>query len=129
YCMAWVSLKLLVDIRTKLFGHIISQSLDFFNKSRGGQLISRVNNDTRMAQQALTTVSSDVVTQPFTIITAIIILCKLDWKFTLVSLVLFPVCLIPIIISGKKVRKSGKDEEAGAGAMMVIMHEALAGIK
>ena len=34
YCMAWVSLKLLVDIRTKLFRHILAQSLDFFGIAR-----------------------------------------------------------------------------------------------
>jgi len=129
YYMAWVSLKLLVDIRTKLFRHILSQSLDFFGKSRAGQLLQRVNNDARMAQQALTSVSSDVVTQPFTIIFAIFTLLYIDWKFTLGSLVLFPVCLIPIIVYGRKVRRAGRDEENEAGAMMVIMQEAFAGIR
>ena len=129
YYMAWVSLKLLVDIRTKLFRHILSQSLDFFGKSRAGQLLQRVNNDARMAQQALTSVSSDVVTQPFTILFAIFTLLYIDWKFTLGSLVLFPVCLIPIIVYGRKVRRAGRDEENEAGAMMVIMQEAFAGIR
>ena len=129
YCMAWVSLKLLVDIRTKLFSHILAQSLDFFSKSRSGQLLQRVNNDARMAQQALTSVSSDVVTQPFTVISAIATLLYLDWKFTIGSLVLFPVCLIPIIVYGRKVRRAGRDEENEAGAMMVIMQEAFAGIR
>ncbi len=129
YCMAWVSLKLLVDIRTKLFRHILAQSLDFFGKSRAGQLLQRVNNDARMAQQALTSVSSDIVTQPFTIIGALITLFSIDWKFTLGSLVLFPVCLIPIIVYGRKVRRAGRDEENEAGAMMVIMQEAFAGIR
>ena len=129
YCMAWVSLKLLVDIRTKLFRHILAQSLDFFGKSRAGQLLQRVNNDARMAQQALTSVSSDVVTQPFTIIGALITLFSIDWKFTLGSLVLFPVCLIPIVVYGRKVRRAGRDEESEAGAMMVIMQEAFAGIR
>ena len=129
YCMAWVSLKLLVDIRTKLFSHILAQSLDFFSKSRSGQLLQRVNNDARMAQQALTSVSSDVVTQPFTVISAIATLLYLDWKFTIGSLVLFPICLIPIIVYGRKVRRAGRDEENEAGAMMVIMQEAFAGIR
>ena len=129
YWMAWTSLRLLVDIRTKLFRHILQQSLDFFAKTRSGQLLSRVNNDARMAQQALTSVSSDVVTQPFAILTAIIALCVIDWKFTVGSLVLFPICLIPIIVFGRKVRQAGKDEENEAGAMMVIMQEAFAGIR
>jgi subfamily B ATP-binding cassette protein MsbA len=129
YCMAWVSLKVLVDIRSELFQHLIRQGLDFFNKSRAGNLISRVANDTRMAQNALTVVSSDVIIQPFTIIFAIGAMFTLDAKFTAISLVLFPLCLVPIIVFGRRVRRSGTDEEAGAGAMMVIMHEAFGGIK
>ena len=129
YWMAWVSLRLLVDIRTKLFRHILRQSLDFFAKTRSGQLLSRVNNDARMAQQALTTVSGDIVTQPFAIIAAIIALYVIEPRFTLGSLVLFPICLIPIVVFGRKVRQAGKDEENEAGAMMVIMQEAFAGIR
>ncbi len=129
YWMAWTSLRLLVDIRTKLFRHILQQSLDFFAKTRSGQLLSRVNNDARMAQQALTSVSADIITQPFAIVASVAALCYIDWKFTVCSLVLFPVCLIPIIIFGRKVRQAGKDEENEAGAMMVIMQEAFAGIR
>ncbi|MEO7796867.1 MAG: ABC transporter ATP-binding protein, partial [Opitutaceae bacterium] len=83
----------------------------------------------RMAQQALTSVSSDVVTQPFTVIFALVTLFSIDWKFTLGSLVLFPVCLVPIVVYGRKVRRAGRDEENEAGAMMVIMQEAFAGIR
>jgi subfamily B ATP-binding cassette protein MsbA len=129
YWMAWTSLRLLVDIRTKLFRHILQQSLDFFAKTRAGQLLSRVNNDARMAQQALTSVSADVITQPFAIIASVAALCYIDWRFTVCSLVLFPICLIPIIVFGRKVRQAGKDEENEAGAMMVIMQEAFAGIR
>ncbi len=127
--MASVSLRLLVDIRTKLFRHILRQSLDFFAKTRAGWLLARVNNDSRMAQNALMTVSSDVVMQPFAIVTAVIALCILDWRFTIGSLALFPLCLIPIIIFGRKVRQAGAAEENEAGAMMVIMQEAFAGIR
>ena len=68
YYMTWVSLKVLHDLRIKLFHHILSQSLDFFNKSKIGSLISRVSNDTRSAQLAITAVTDDIVTQPLTLI-------------------------------------------------------------
>ena len=129
YCMAWVGLKLVVDLRDALFRHVMSHSLDFFNKTKSGNLMSHVANDTRMAQQALTQVGSDLIVQPITIITAIGVLLKMDWRFTIVSLCLFPVCLIPIIIFGKKARRSGHDEEAQAGSLFVILSEAFAGIK
>jgi subfamily B ATP-binding cassette protein MsbA len=129
YYMAWVALRLLADIRSKLYTHILKQSLEFFNRERSGNLISRVANDTRMAQTALTSISSDLIKQPLTIISAFAVLIHLDWKFTLVSLFLFPVCMIPIVYYGKKVRRQGKLEEEKVGSMMSILQESFAGIR
>jgi len=129
YYMAWVALRLLADLRYKLYTHILRQSLEFFNRERSGNLISRVANDTRVAQTALTSISSDLIKQPLTIISAFAVLIHLDWKFTLVSLVLFPVCMIPIVYYGKKVRRQGKLEEEKVGSMMSILQESFAGIR
>lgn len=129
YYMAWVGLKLVVDLRNALFKHVLGQSLDFFNKTKAGNLISHVANDTRMAQQALTQVGADLIVQPITVVTAICVLVRMDWKFTIISLVLFPICLVPIIVYGKKARRSGRAEENQAGALFVILSEAFAGIK
>jgi ATP-binding cassette, subfamily B, bacterial MsbA len=129
YYMAWVALRLLADIRCKLYTHILKQSLEFFNRERSGNLISRVANDTRMAQTALTSISSDLIKQPLTIISAFAVLIHLDWKFTLVSIFLFPVCMIPIVYYGKKVRRQGKLEEEKVGSMMSILQESFAGIR
>lgn len=129
YCLTWVSLKLLNDIRNDLFRRIIAQSLSFFNTQHSGMLIGRIMNDSRMAQMALTQVSADLITQPITVIGTIFVLIKLDPWFTFIALCLFPVCLIPIIIFGRKVRKQGGAEEARAGMMMVVLQEAFAGIR
>jgi ATP-binding cassette, subfamily B, bacterial MsbA len=129
YYMAWVALRVLADIRCKLYTHILRQSLEFFNRERSGNLISRVANDTKMAQTALTSISSDLIKQPLTIISAFAVLIHLDWKFTLVSLFLFPVCMVPIVFYGKKVRRQGKLEEEKVGSMMSILQESFAGIR
>ncbi len=129
YCMMWVSVKVLSDIRTKLFRRLMGQSLDFFNKQKSGELIQTVFNQTRMAQTALTQVASDVVKQPISILAAVGVLFYIDPKFSLVALVLFPICIVPVLIVGKKVRKSAGNEEAEAGSLMVIMSEAFSGIR
>ena len=129
YCLAWVSFRILRDIRTQLFGHLISQSMDFFNKAKAGRLISRVNNDTRMAQNALVSIAGDVVKNPVAVITGIAVLISIDWKFSLTTLVLFPICIIPVAIFGRKVRQAGRAEENEAGAMAVILQESFAGIR
>ncbi len=129
YCMLWVSLRVLSDIRKELFAKLLDQSLGFFGKSKSGELIQTVFNQTRMAQMALTTVSSDVIKQPVSILSALVVLFYIDWKFTLVALTLFPVCIVPVIIIGKRVRKSGGKEEEEAGMLMVVMQEAFAGVR
>ena len=129
YCLNWVSFKLLNDIRNDLFRKIVSQSLAYFNVQQSGMLIGRIMNDSRMAQMALTQVSADLVTQPCTLLATAIFLFHTDWKFTLVSLGLFPLCLVPIIIFGRKVRKEGGSEDTRAGQMMVVLQESFAGIR
>lgn len=129
YCFAWVSLRVLRDIRTELFSHLISQSLIFFNRSKSGKLISRVMNDTRVAQNALTSISGDLVSQPVAVISGVCVLVYLDWKFSLTTLVLFPICIVPIVFFGRRVRKAGRVEENEAGQMSVILQETFAGIR
>ena len=74
YCMQWVSNRVVSDIRVQLFSKMVRHSMDFFNKMRSGFLMSRITNDTRVMQMALTSVSSDVFKQPITIIGAISVL-------------------------------------------------------
>ncbi len=129
YFLTWVSLRVLSDIRSQLFKHLISQSLDFFNRSKSGLLSSRVLNDTRQAQMALTSISGDIVKEPIAVITGVVVLIMLDWKFSLTTLVLFPICIIPIVVFGKKVREAARAEENEAAQMSVILQESFAGVR
>lgn len=129
YCVLWVSQRVLDDIRQQVYRHTLGQSLEFFNRQKAGDLVQTVFNQTRIAQQALTSIAADIVKQPVTIISTIAIMLSIDWRFTLMSLVLFPICLIPVLVVSKKVRKSAGREEDEAGQMMVLMHEAFGGIR
>jgi subfamily B ATP-binding cassette protein MsbA len=129
YYMTWVSLRVMHDLRVKIFGHILSQSLDFFNKAKIGSLISRVSNDTRSAQLSISAVTDDIVTQPLTVIAIICYMVRTDWHFTIYSLCFFPLCLLPITIFGRKVRKIGLEDETSNAELMVLLHEALAGVR
>src|SRR5213596_1863362 len=129
YCMQWVSNKVVTDIRAQLCSKMVRHSMDFFNKMRSGFLMSRITNDTRVMQMALTSVGSDVFKQPITIVGAITVLLLMDWKFTVVTLILFPACLLPLRIYGRRARKAVQNEQAGMGEMVVTMQETFAGIR
>jgi subfamily B ATP-binding cassette protein MsbA len=129
YYMNWVSNKVVTDIRNQLFGKIVRHSMDFFNKMRSGFLMSRITNDTRGMQMALTTVSSDLFKQPIAILGGIIVLLLMDWKFTVVTLILFPICLVPIRVYGRRARNAVRNEQEDMGQMVVTMQETFAGIR
>jgi ATP-binding cassette, subfamily B, bacterial MsbA len=129
YCMQWVSNKVVSDIRSQLFSKMLHNSMDFFNKARSGFLMSVITNNTRVMQMALSTVGSDVFKQPITIIGAISVLMVMDWKFTLVTLILFPTCLLPLRVYGRRARKAVQNEQEGMAEMVVTMQETFAGIR
>jgi subfamily B ATP-binding cassette protein MsbA len=129
YCLTWVSFRALRDMRRRVFVALLSQSMDFYNKSHAGRLISRVLSDTGAAQGAVVSIIGDLVKQPLTAIGAISALIYIDWKFTLLSLVLFPICIIPVVFYGKRIRKASRVLQNEAGVMAVILQESFSGIK
>jgi ATP-binding cassette, subfamily B, bacterial MsbA len=129
YCILWVSQRVLDDIRQQVYRHTLGQAMEFFNRQKAGDLVQTVFNQTRVAQQALTGIASDIVKQPVTILSAVAIMVYYDWRFTIAALGLFPLCLVPVLVVSRKVRKSAAREEDEAGQMMVLMHEAFGGIR
>lgn len=129
YEMSWVSLRVLNDIRSKLFASIIGQSMEFFDKARTGRLMSRVLNDTSVAQSTLSQLSVNLFKQPIALVAGVAAVMWIDWKFSLVALVLFPACIVPVAMYGRKVRKAGRAEQELAGEMNVILQESFSGIR
>src|SRR5438477_481570 len=129
YYMNWVSNRAVTDIRNELFSKILNQSMDFFNRMQAGVLMSRISNNTSAMQVALTQVSSDVFKHPITIVFALAVLIYIDWKFTLAALVLFPTCIIPIQVFGKRARRAMQEQQEDLGKMSVTMQETFAGIR
>ena len=129
YCLLWVSQRVLDDIRQSLFRHMLEQSLEFFNRSKAGELVQMVFNQTRMAQQALTQMAGDIIKQPIAILSALVALFSTDARFTLLAFTVFPLCLVPVLVIGRKVRQTGAREEEEAGQLMVVMQEAFAGVR
>jgi subfamily B ATP-binding cassette protein MsbA len=129
YCSEWTGQRVLIDIRAKLMEHITSQSLEYFNEARAGNLFQRIINETREVQSVLTIVNTQLISQPATMISGLIVLFKLDWRFTLGALILLPCCVGPVIFLGKRIRQAARGEEGEGREMMVILHEMIAGIK
>jgi subfamily B ATP-binding cassette protein MsbA len=129
YQMSWVSMHVLNDIRTQLYTAIMSQSMGFFDKARAGRLMSRILSDTGVAQSTFSQISVQLFKQPISLLAGLAAVIWIDWKFSLVALVLFPVVIVPVAIYGRKVRKAGKIAQELAGQMNVILQESFSGVR
>ena len=129
YLMMWVGNRILYDLRNDTYKSLMAQSISYYSSAKVGQLVQTVFNQARVAQQNLVTLSQDIVQRPVAIIAILIALVSQNWHFTVYSLIVFPLCILPVIAIGRKVRKSGTQEELEAGQMMVLMNEAFGGIR
>lgn len=116
-------------IRQDLYGAVLRQSLSFFNRAKAGELIQVVSVQSSALQVNSLAMVQAITKHPMTIISILIVLFGIDPFFTLMSLFVFPLCLIPVRMISKSVRRSGKIEVGAASEMLVRMHEAIGGIR
>jgi subfamily B ATP-binding cassette protein MsbA len=127
YLTNWSAMHAIADIRTKLFSHLQNLSLGFFSSARTGDLIARITNDTQVLYSIIGSSFASMVKDPVTI------LCLLGYQLstqptlTLISMVVFPVCIVPIVIFGRKVRKSARAVQEYNADLTNLMQESFTG--
>ena len=86
---------LIYDLRRALFDHVQRMPIAFFTRTQTGALVSRLNNDVIGAQRALTGTLGSVVSNIITLSVTLVALLLLEWRLTLLALVLLPAFVLP----------------------------------
>jgi subfamily B ATP-binding cassette protein MsbA len=124
-----VGIYMLQDLRNEVFSHLMKQGLDFYDQTKSGELIQILYARTKMLQNGAVMIAGTLVKAPFSILGALGMMLYFDWKFTLFMMVLFPVCVIPVVVIGRSVRKAGAQEEQEGGNFAVLLQESFSGIR
>ena len=127
YLLQWVSIRSINDLRSRLFEHIVNLSAGFFNRTSTGELMARVMSDTGTLQGIISSATTVMVKDPVTLVS---LLAYLTWnytKLTLISLVVMPVCMVPIVVYGQKVRRSSRALQSHVAELSSAMSEAFSG--
>ncbi len=93
---------LIYDMRVMLFDHVQQMPMGFFTRSQTGALVSRLNNDVIGAQRAVTGTLGAVVSNVIVLVTTLVAMLILEWRLTLLALVLLPIFVIPAKRVGRK---------------------------
>ena len=127
YLMNYVGLRIVADIREKLYNHLQTLSLSFFTKTPTGILISRITNDVNLIQGSVSNAITGLVKDAFTVIGLIGVVIYRDWKLALIALFIFSLVIIPIKEFGKRLRKFSRKSQQRMGSITTFLHETIAG--
>jgi ATP-binding cassette subfamily B protein len=106
--MARIGEGLIYDLRSSLYDHVQEMPLAFFTRTQTGALISRMNNDVLGAQQAFTGTLGSVVQNAFNVVVTLAVMLTLEWRLTLLALVVVPAFVIPAKRVGRRMQRLTK---------------------
>ncbi|MEI8238692.1 MAG: ABC transporter ATP-binding protein [Actinomycetota bacterium] len=104
WCSATIGEGLIFDLRVSLFSKVQRMPIAFFTRTQTGALTSRLNNDVVGAQTAVTSTLGSVVSNIVVLITTLIAMGLLEWRLTLLALVVLPIFIIPAKRVGRRLQ-------------------------
>src|SRR4030042_320591 len=113
YLMNYVGLRIVADIREKLYNHLQTLSLSFFTRTPTGILISRITNDVNLIKGSVSNAITGLLKDAFTILGLMGVVFYRNWKLAIIAFIIFPLAIFTIIDFGKRLRKfSRKGQQA-----------------
>jgi ATP-binding cassette, subfamily B, bacterial len=100
---------LIFDLRVQLFDHVQRMPIAFFTRTQTGALVSRMNNDVIGAQRALTGTLGSVVSNVITLVTTLVAMLVLEWRLTLLGVLIAPLFLLPSRRVGRRMQAITRD--------------------
>jgi subfamily B ATP-binding cassette protein MsbA len=129
YLFAYASERILADIRTQIYTHLIRLPLTFFDNRRTGELVSRVTSDVTVIQTATTTSLTELLRQSMILIGGIIIIAITNPRLTAVMLAIVPVVVLITVFYGRYVRRMSTQVQDKLADANSVLEETLAAIR
>ena len=123
WCSARIGEGLIYDLRVALFAKVQRMPIAFFTRTQTGALTSRLNNDVVGAQTAVTSTLGSVVSNIVVLATTLTAMALLEWRLTLLALVLLPVFIIPAKRVGRQLQSIQRENMATNAEMNSQMAE------
>lgn len=113
------------DLRLALYTHLQRMSLRFFVNTRVGELMSRLNNDVVGAQNAVTNTMIQMISNFFQAAVLVGIMLTLEWRLTLISLVVLPLFILTVRKLSTRLREIVRGQLEANASMNAMMNETL----
>lgn len=129
YLMTDVGQKIIMDIRRILYAKLQVLSLDYYSSKRSGELISRITNDVKVVENALSYGLYDLLYQSMQVVVYVALAFFVYWKFAFLSFVVIPLIVFPIVNVGKKLRKISTRSQEKMADINSLLIETIGGVR
>ncbi len=127
--VAKISNSIIKDIQITLYQKIINMDLYLFSHEKSGTLQSRFINDVNILKESIIRGLNNMVRDFFTLIGLIISMFYLDWFLSIVVLIIYPICFVPVIKIGQKSRALANSLQEKIGNIAAFLNESFLGIR
>jgi subfamily B ATP-binding cassette protein MsbA len=124
-----VRIRVIIDIRKKLFGKLSRQSLDFYESRTHGDVISRTVGDVSTLSSSIQLLFGDFLQSPLTILFSLGLAFFASWKLTLLTIPFLLLLTIPVFRQARKVRKGTKGALSHVGETTEGLSQLMSGIR
>ena len=123
WCSSRVGEGLIFDLRRALFAKVQRMPVAFFTRTPTGSITSRLNNDVIGAQTAVTSTLGSVVSNVIVLLTTLAAMFALEWRLTLLTLIVLPIFIIPARRVGTRLQGISREQMGYNAAMNTQMTE------
>ena len=125
YAIAWVGNKLVMDLRDQMFRKIIALPIPYYDNSSTGSLISKVVYDVGQVTAAATSAITVLIRDSLTIVGLLGWMLYLNWKLTLVSLVIAPIVALIVKAFSGRLRAMSWEAQRSMGNITQVLEETI----
>ena len=129
YLMRSASQKMVMQLRNRLYSHIVQLPMGYFGKNSGGELISKVINDTWVLQDLVSLTIKDLFREGATALALVFVAFWRRWDLTLISITVLPMALYGVGKLGKRMRQISRRAQEKISMTTEFLSESFAGIK
>ncbi len=127
YLVNWVGISAILDLRQEVFDRVLRQDAQFFEDQTTGRIMSSIMNDIDRIQVSVSTMLADWLRQIFTAFFLLVAMITIDWRLSLISLVVFPVVALLTVRLGRRIRRTTRYAQDMAAGLNQILQETVTG--
>lgn len=127
YCLGWVSGKVVMTIRRRLFRHLMYMPVPFFDQNSSGKLLSRITYDSEQVANSSSGSLVTIVREGAYIISLLGVMIYTSWQLSLVLFIIGPIIAVLIRMVSKKFRELGKNMQNSMGELTSAAEQMLKG--